>query len=285
MSSSHPSSSHPFFSRLACVLAVPVLAVALFASSDPVSAQVLDRVELRVGGESLDADSTVRVDDGGSLGTSIDFETDLGLESETETFSAEVAFRLGKRHQLGFSQRTLDRTGARQLDQNVTFQGFTFPIQVNTESYLDLEMTGVSYTFWPFLGESGGLGIALGAYDTEIRAGITGSATLGGVPVSHTEEASESAPLPFAGIEFRFMPADRWRVRGQLRILSVDDFDGWEGDLTDGSLGVDVRLLPHLWIGAAYRTLEIDVASEESGFNGSADLSFDGFGVYATLTF
>lgn len=279
------SSSHPNSSRLACVLSVQLCIVGLWVGLQPASAEVVDRVELRVGGESLDADSTVRVDDGGSLGTSIDFEDDLGLETETETFSAEVTFRLGKRHQIGFSQRTLDRTGARQLDQNVTFQGFTFPIQVDTESYLDLEMTGVSYTFWPFLGESGGFGIALGAYDTEIRAGITGSATINGTFLTHTEEASESAPLPFAGIEFRFLPTDRWRVRGQVRVLSIDDFDRWEGDLTDGSLGVDVRLLPHLWVGAAYRTLEIDVAAAESGFNGSADLSFDGFGVYATLTF
>ncbi|MDA8019082.1 MAG: hypothetical protein MPN21_16700 [Thermoanaerobaculia bacterium] len=251
----------------------------------PVEAQVLDRFELRGGGETLDADSTVRVDDGATLGTSIDFEDDLGLEGETETFSIELAFRLGKRHQLGFSQRTLDRTGERRLDQSMTFQGFTFPFDVDTESHLDLEMTGVSYTFWPFLGQSGGFGIALGAYDTEIRAGITGRATVGGVQLSHTEEASESAPLPFVGVDFRFLPSNRWRIRGQYRVLSVDDFDGWEGDLTDGTVGLDFRLLSQLWIGAAYRTLEIDVSSEEAGFTGQADLDFSGFGVYGTLTF
>lgn len=279
------SSSHPHSSRLTLLLSVAAFSAALLIGLSPASAEVLDRFELRVGGESLDADSTVRVDDGGTQGTNIDFESDLGLESETETFSVELAFRLGKRHQLGFSQRTFDRTGARQLDDSVTFQGFTFPVQVDTESFLDLEMTGVSYTFWPFLGESGGFGLAIGAYDTQISAGIMGSATVGGVLLTHTEEAAESAPLPFAGVEFRFQPADRWRVRGQYRILSIDDFDGWEGDLTDGSLGVDVWLAQHVWVGVAYRTLEIDVASQESGFNGSADLSFDGFGVYATLTF
>ena len=284
MSSSQPSSSRPARS-FALALFAPLLTVAWMAGTQPSAAQVLDRFELRVGGETLDADSMVRVDDGGALGTAIDFEDDLGLESDTETLSAEVAFRLGRRHQLGFSQRTLDRDGARQLDDSVTFQGFTFPIQLDTESYLDLEMTGVSYTFWPFLGESGGVGISIGAYDTEIRAGITGNATINGVFLTHTEEASESAPLPFAGIELRFMPTERWRVRGQLRVLSIDDFDGWEGDLTDGNLGVDFRLLSYLWVGVGYRTLDIDVASEASGFNGSADLSFDGFGAYATLTF
>lgn len=276
-----PSSSSSHTAQLVFVLLVGLL-IALQA---PATAQILDRVELRVGGETLDADSTVRVDEGGTLGTSIDFEDDLGLESETETFSIDLAFRLGKRHQIGFSQRTFDRTGERRLDDSVTFQGFTFPFGVDTESFLDLEMTGVSYTFWPLLGESGGLGISLGAYDTEIGVGITGSATVGGVFLTRTEEASESAPLPFVGLEFRFQPADRWRVRGQYRVLSIDDFDGWKGDLADGSVGVDLRVLPHLWVGAAYRTLEIDVSSEESGFTGAADLSFDGFGVYATVTF
>ena len=283
------SSTAPSVARSsACllVLAFVALSAAVWPGlQSPAEAQVLDRIELRVGGESLDADSTVRLDDGGTLGTEIDFEDDLGLESETETFSVEVAFRLGQRHQIGFSQRTLDRTGARRLEHGVTFQGFTFPINVDTESYLDLEMTGVSYTFWPFLGESGGFGIALGAYDTEISAGITGSATIGGNLLTHTEEAAESAPLPFVGIEFRFAPADRWRVRGQVRVLSIDDFDGWEGDLADGMAGVDFQVLPHLWVGAAYRTLTLDVSSEESGLTGRADLDFSGFGAYATLTF
>lgn len=267
---------------------IPVFCLGLLASlcgvaqaQDP----ILDRFELRIGGEQLDAESTVRVDEGSVVGTSIDFEDDLGLEDDTESIAVEVAFRVGRRHQIGISRRSLDRTGTRRLDENVTFQGFTFPFGVDTESFLDLEMTGLSYTFWPLLGSSGGVGISLGAYQTDLDAGITGRATVGGVELSRTEEASESAPLPFLGVEVRLQPADRWRVLGRYRVLSIDDLDGWEGDLTDASAGVELQLLPHLWVGAAYRIYELDVQVDESSFSGAAELDFSGLGAYATLTF
>ncbi|MDX2455592.1 hypothetical protein, partial [Desulfosarcina sp.] len=109
-----------------------------------------DKASISLGSFITSASSNVRLSAKG-VGIGIDVEEALGLDTTTTVFRAGGIWRFSdnRRHRTDLSWYAIRRNGRRQLGQDITIDGVTYPTgsQVNTNFDLDVYRAAYSYSF------------------------------------------------------------------------------------------------------------------------------------------
>jgi outer membrane protein len=215
-------------------------------------------------------DGTVKVDEASIIGTTIDFEKDLGIEDEDYPY-VEV-FVGGGNHHLAFTYTDIDYSGRKTLTRDIIFKGETYSLSDTVTSSIEYKMMDFSYQY-DFLNLENLLGgVSLGGV-LQVKY-LDGDVSLKSTDTGIDEKEDFTVPIPMLGLNLHIgILADilEARVRGTAM--------GYSGN-TMYELMADISWtpLPFMDIHGGYRSFIIDIDEDDVVFD------YDMSGPYAALT-
>jgi hypothetical protein len=136
-----------------------------------------DRFGIAVGAFFPKLDTVIRVDDAdGNLGTTIDFETSLGMDKSNNLPTIRGYYRFNEKHRINFGYFDLERSGLGVSDVEIRFGDVTFPANLPLNSFFDIEVFDLSYGYTLIHTEKWDLEASVGLSLQKIGIGIQGAA-------------------------------------------------------------------------------------------------------------
>lgn len=202
-------------------------------------------------------------------GTEINAEDDLGLDDFQLLPQVELTLLPGERHLIRLSRFAIDRSAAKHLEKNISFDNEDYLVGERVDSILDLTMFGLTYGYRFLMTPRAEISASFGIQIADVEANA--------VVRSRVVRESENgvAPLPLLGVEGRFDFSPRWSMEARVQYLTVNEIDV-NGSILDARLGVTWRMNPYLLFGLGYRTFQIDVDSSDVDTSGFVDLTVAG---------
>ena len=205
-------------------------------------------------------DGNVKVDKAGIIGSTIDFEKDLGIEDENYP-SVEVLLGSG-RHHLSLAYTSIHYSGYNTPSRPITFNGQTYNTTDTIDSSIEYRTFDLHYQY-DFLNLENVLaGFSLGAVlQVKHLDGEVGLKTTTGNVIDEKEDFT--LPIPMIGLNLHMgMLADILEAR--LRGTAI----GYAGN-TIYELMADISWtpLPFLDIHGGYKTFVIDINEDDVIFD------------------
>ena len=256
--------------RRICTFAAATAILVLASPSAPAQTSDIEHFSLSLGVFVTDRNTNARLD--GNIpdsGTDINLESDLGLDSSTSAFRVDGYVRFNEKHRIDFSAFDLSRSASKRIQENIVWDGSTYPIDTVVSTNFDLSIYKLAYT-WSFLQrDQGYLGVTAGLYvaDTGSKLAATsiGSVTSEGI----------TAPLPVVGLRGRYDFNSRWSFRASAEVFAID-YSDYSGSLYDVYAGLDYRIARHWSVGVAFNAVKFNVAVAKESYNGDLDWKYDG---------
>ena len=228
-------------------------------------------------------DTRVRVDASDtSLGTTIDFEQNLGM-SDTEALPViGFSWRYAKKHQLNFAAFKLDRSGSAITPTNISIGDETFPVDLPIASFLDMSVFNLGYSYSLVFDEKKELAIGAGLSVQDISFGLLGDGPLGIIEFA----SGITAPLPTFDLRGRYAFTDKWI--GQLGIgvfsfdLAIDDGEDLSGDIRTAYASIQHNTFEHVYFGLGYNFIDVNVDWSKNGLDTS--VGYEYWGPMLTVT-
>jgi len=213
-------------------------------------------------------DGTVKVDEASIIGTTIDFDKDLGIEDENYP-SVEV-FVGGGNHHLYFIHTEIDYSGRNMLTREIKFGGKTYPVSALVTSSIQYKMMDLlyQYDFLNLENVLGGFSLG-GVFQVKYLDGKVGLKTTG-----IDEEEDFTIPIPMIGLNLHMgILAQILQVRLRGTAVSYSESTIYElmGDIS-------WTPFPLVDIHGGYRTFVIDIDEDDLTFD------YDMSGPYVALT-
>lgn len=241
------------------------------------------RFSIRLGLLLNDHDTAARVDS--ELlgpGTKVDVERDLGLDATTRDFRADAALRIGRRHELQLGYLFLSRTGSTSLRSSIQWGDFIFPVDVEVESSIDVELLPVSYRYSMILTDRLDVGLSVGVFAMFLDAGVSAP------EADVVERESAEFPLPVIGGEGMLSVAPGLRLTGSAKYFAVEIRDV-QGSWREIRGAVEFFPWRRLGVGIGYRSIRLEADGSEGLFTRPEgtllllDYRFSGPHLYLTI--
>lgn len=212
-------------------------------------------------------DGTVKVDEATIVGTTIDFDEDLGIEDEDYP-SVEV-FVGGGNHHLSFTYTDIDYSGRKTLTRQIIFGGKTYQVSDLVTSSIQYKMMDFCYQY-DFLNLENVLGgFSLGGV-FQVKY-LDGSVSLKTTGIDEKEDFT--LPIPMVGLKLHMgILAQILQVRLRGTAISYSESTIYElmGDIS-------WTPLPFVDIHGGYRKFVIDIDEDDLTFD------YDMSGPYAGI--
>ena len=238
-----------------------------------------DRVTLRLGAMSVDAQSTLSASTVFE-GEDYAFSEDFDFGGEETVPRVEGQFRFGERNRLLFNYFNYDKDRRFTLGEDITYDDVTIPEGSFLDFEAEFEVASLLYDF--AVVETGQLswGLQIGAEYAKLEANAFADID---VDTYSAREVSDGY-APVVGTRVTWASAEQWRVVAQGQYLDADwgNFDDYEGDLSRANALVEYRFNDNFGVHVGYDWFRLDV--EQSGSDGVIGLEQEFKGPVAGIT-
>lgn len=246
-----------------------------------------DKAWAKVGGYLPNVDTEVSIARPGEedFTTLIDLEQDLDLSDRDTLPTANVGVRLGKNWRVEGEIYSLRRSGQRQLDTEIVFDGVTYPISAELRSRFTTDIYRVSVGYSFLRRDNLELGAAIGLHGSNFKIALQGAGTINGETTEGEVRRREVfAPLPTVGLYGTYMPSQSVALHGRIDYLSLKVGD-YDGKLTNIDVGASYAIAKRFRLGASYRYVDyrLDILKED--YTGRIKHKFSGPVFFAELAF
>ena len=263
------------------ILLLPLLAQ---AAPDWRAYPLGDRLKLSVGVYVPELDTVAAVSEvGGIPGTRIDFESDLGLDEDESTFFSSLEWRFLKRNKLTFNYYSVDRDASTRLRRPISFDGTVFPPGIGVNSFIDVDVYELAYSFSFIFTERVNLAAGVGVSAQDYNIGIASR-----LFPNLREEEDFVAPLPTLNVEFQYAFSDNWSFSLKGGWLDTDieiDNNELDGRIVTGTAGIRWKTFKNLGITAGYTYFNIDGELSDEDTAADAEIEYSGPQVTVDLFF
>jgi outer membrane protein len=213
-------------------------------------------------------DGNVKVDGAGIIGTSIDFDKDLGIDDES--YPTIEAFIGADKHHFSLAYTSIDYSGTKTLTKTIVFNGKTYSTSALVSSSIEYRQIDFAYQY-DFLNLENILaGFSLGGvFQVKYLDGKVNLKTTG---IDEKEEFT--LPIPMIGLNLHIgLLADILEAR--IRGTAI----GYSGNMIYEIAGdVSYTPFPFIDIHGGYKTFVIDIDEDDVVFD------YDLTGPYIALT-
>ena len=250
------------------------------ADDEPVSS-FPDKWMIRAGAYVVDGSNTqVSVNsDVGGLGTTIDYQRDLGGEDGDTIPRVDAYYRFNDKHRIDFTTFSISRRGERTLaiDIDLGDQDFTFGETVNSEIDYALYRLGYGYSFYhsPETELTFTVGLNLTEYDLKFELDDG----------SKSESAGVTVPLPVVGLRMGYLITPKWLVRYVSEAFFIEIDDAFRGAIINFELSTEYRIFKNFALGVGLARIGINAEVDDDKWRGQVTDSYRGYTAYGTLYF
>jgi hypothetical protein len=208
-------------------------------------------------------DTSVRLDaSDGSMGTTIDFEQNLGM-SDTESLPAfGFSWRFAKKHQLIFDYFDLSRSGSAVTTTEIRFGDEVYQVDLPIASFFNTQSTSIGYSYSLLFDEKKEVALAAGLSVQDISFGLLGT---GAGKIE--EQAGLTAPLPAFGLTGAYAFTEKWIGRVGVGYfgfsLSLDEASDLSGEIVNGLVSIEHNTFEHVQFGLTYSYFDVRVDFED----------------------
>ena len=258
----------------------------------PVQAEFDEIYKLDIGVSLVDFDSKISInsrDD--SIDKEIDFEDDIGFDSQLKIGVVKGTWRIADRHRLSllYSQikRTTSVTSNKDIEAGDTIirSGASIGASVKTHVF-DIEYL-YSYYKRPNLE----LGVSAGIYWMNSLTELTaaGNVRIEGADQDVFRDNYEAyqrliAPLPLVGLSASYEIEPRWLAHAYARYLDVTIND-INGRILSLIVKTEYFFTEHVALGAAYTSFDVSVRQDGVVFINKLQYGYNGLQAYLTLSY
>jgi hypothetical protein len=239
-----------------------------------------DKWMFRLGAYVVDgADTQVSVNSDVGIGTSIDYQRDLGGEDGDTIPRIDAYYRFNERHRVDFTSFSVDRQGERTLALDLTIgdDNFFETETVFSEIAYDLYKLGYTYSFYHSPRVELGLSVGLNIMSYDLRFTDSTGAKL--------ETADVSVPLPTFGLRMGYAITPKWSVTYLSEAFFIEIDDALKGSLLTYELSTEYKLFKHFALGLGLARIGLDVDVNDDNWRGSVSDGYRGYNVFGTLYF
>jgi hypothetical protein len=269
------------FATAAAVAVLASLAQPALAADDIVKTLEEDPFSLSLGAFFVTrTNGTIRLDrsaGAASIGTTIDWERDLGGETSMTVPRFDGYYRFAPKHRVDFSWYKVERSGTVTTQRDIDFGNISYPAGTTAlTSRLDNETIKALYTYSFYRAPQIETALSLGLHVTKVEASLQ---TPGGL----AEATSVTAPLPVFGFRLDYSFAPKWWVRSKYELFFLDNVDAYSGALTDFTIGVEHQTFQHVGFGFGMNRSSLDLEVEEDNKQGAFRSVLNGLMLYVIV--
>ena len=239
-------------------------------------------------------DSLLRIDYVGSpefglpgAGTTVDFESTLGLPTSRTRAEGMLGVRLFKRGRIELQHYSLGRTGTRELlDESIVVDGVTYSAQAQLTTRFESEVTRLGLGYSLLKTPTAEAGLLLGVQFTRYKLRLVGQGSINNEPPQTSSlEESDNGPLPMFGGYGSFTLAPGWSVDLRAEYLPVDS-SRLRGGIGMAEVNLYRQLTHNLSAGLGVRHVQYMLDRKGSGeLTGRFEYQFTGPQVVLELGF
>jgi hypothetical protein len=240
------------------ILAAGLLAAPAYAQDSSETWNGLpDRLQFDTGYFRLDADTVLRLESPAGGAGEVDFERDLGIDEEVDTFWIDGTWRVGRRHQVKLAYTRLSRDrGDFTLQRTFTWGGQTYDAGLTATTTTGSDILGGYYRFAIVRNDRFEIGPTLGVGYLWLDARIQATGTVsgpGGSQQRRLDRAADMSSITGAvGGYAKGWAAKRLSVEGDFLYIKVE-LDGDPASVTDWRLAGRYYLTRHVGLGVQYK--------------------------------
>jgi hypothetical protein len=262
--------------------------------AEPFAGDVPDLVWIDVGGSANDVSTDVALRGPNGIGATINFEDVLDLPGNKTTARMFGTVRISpKRRWIDFGYVSIDRTGSRVLDEDITFGDYTFLEGGEAAAKFSTQFIYAAFRY-DFLHEDK-IRISGSAGMTWLRLKVSlvadGSFVLdpNGDPVTDEifrKAASTGAPVPMVGLNLDWALTRRLVLRTYSRFFKLN-LDKFNGGLGEAGIRLNWYFVRNFGLGLSYDRTDLDVKELKVGEGNvvKAGYTVNGIGLFANLAF
>jgi len=215
-------------------------------------------------------------------GSDLNFETDLGLNSHSNTFKSDIFWRITPKHRLDFTWFGLFQNGQQLSNREITIGDHIIPAGTGLQSNFNLNRYQFTYTYNLFQGDNFETGPSLGVYTININSNI--NSVVANSVKTNFSSTNIALPLPTIGWRGSYGLTNDITLHSHFNFMIVS-IDEWKGDLYDFQLAAEYNFLKYMGIGMAYNLsfLEVNHIDDNSSFKYNYD--FQGVQTYIKFAF
>ena len=224
------------------------------------------RFKIMVGAYIPQLDTKVRVDrSNGRTGTSVDFESNLGMRDTAIVPVVTFAWRFARRHHLAASYFELHRDGSEITQTEIRIGDTVFNVNLPVSSFFDIEALSASYHYSVLFDAKKELTLGIGLAVQDLTFGFQGNQ--GGNITAETSELT--APLPTFGLSGGYAFTDKWIFRGSVGVFAIslnwEDADNFGGTIVDVNAALFYQAFKHFRFGLSYNYFDVNVDWTKKG--------------------
>lgn len=213
------------------------------------------------------------------LGTIIDAEDALGLDSSSIVYRIDTMYRFGQsgRHRVMFSYYDFRRDSKRVLESDIQIGDRVYRAGTTLSSRFDMRIFKSSYSYSFFQDDRFNLGVSVGLYVTPIDLEFKS-------PDFKGTDEELTAPLPVFGFksEFAITPKIFLKQNVEVFYLEVGDF---KGSILDFLMAVEYYAWEHVAFGVGFDLFRFNLEADGEDyptldFVGSIEYDYSGMLVY-----
>jgi hypothetical protein len=258
-SAAHPSSNPPM-------------------TEDEETKKVPDRFMLRAGGFAMsNIGTSASLSPGSSaVGGTINFNQTLGLDTSAFSGRVDAVYRFGEHGAMGFSWYSFNLKGSRAIDKTIDWNGQTYPINTQVDSFLDQDIYKLNYRYSLYHNDDIEFGVEAGFDVQHFDVGLSAS----GIGQSSSEALT--APLPVFGafVNYHFTPRLLLGLEYEFFFLELDNASG---SLQDLLLSLEYRVFKNVALGAAFNFYGLDAEYSSSSSTVTLQQDWNGLLLYASF--
>lgn len=237
-----------------------------------------------------DFDSSLKVDNGNlGVGTEIDIEDDLGVNSDEQVAWLGAQWRFASKHRMSIEYYKFSRDSSNTAQDDITVGEETFPAGARLNTEFDIEVLPISYHYSFIKSAKHEIAGSFGLHWSSIDFSVDGDAFLGsGNDIDGSAGANAEAPVPLLGINYQYHASKRWTTGVHAQALDLDISDdefSFSGTVISVRANTEYWLYNNFGVGAALSYFSMDVDVDDSNWQGNLDYSYSGVQVYANLRF
>jgi len=202
------------------------------------------------------SDTTIRID-GEYLGTSIDVENVLGVDTTSSLSRFSGRWHFADRHSFSFGYYGLHREASKQITDEIIFDDVVYPVDALVESRLKLDFYEFGYTYWLVLNEKNRFGLTGGVVAVSISAALRAELQ-GGGSAEVSGRATTDLPVVMVGVSYRRKLGKNFLLVAEEAFLPRISYDNYGGSALNLGLALEYEFLDHYAVGAAWDEFRIE---------------------------
>ncbi|OIV39919.1 hypothetical protein [Flavobacterium johnsoniae] len=218
----------------------------------------------------------------GRIGTDIDFERDLGFETNTVSFFGTFEWRASRRSRFNLEYFYLKRNSEKTLQKEIEFKDHVYPIDGRVSAFLDNQMVRFAYGYAIISKPKYELGLLIGAHIMLADVGLRLEANT--AQVGYHDNVNFTAPLPDIGIWGEFVLGKKVGLYANVNYfaLAINDIDG---RIISYNLSVLYNVYKDFSLTAGYTGLNFRLDVTRPRIDGFFKWGYNGPTIAATYSF